>query len=389
MSVSQSTTKPEKPYPEFPLFPHTRGQWVKKFRGKQYSCGTWYDENGKSNHVAALARWNEIRNRLELGAAPQRKSSDQITTDRLVNLYLDAKNAKVEVGDLSKATFNQYKLVCRWLKDNLGEHRLVESLEPIDFVTLRSKFPKEWRTTTIKNQIVLIRSIFRWAYEAGLLDRPVRYGDNFSKPKPKRVKAEKAKSHKKEFTAQEFWTLFKHAPPQIRAWMLLGLNAGYGNSDLSRLKVARATGEWLDVIRGKTSEPRRCWLWPETRRAIKTVLKNHDGGELLFQSMFGQPLVAEDGTRDAVTGEFKKLREACKVDRKGVSFYALRHMTETIGGQCPGVPNVQVVVDFIMGHKDDSMGGVYRESIPDASIKKVCQHIRNWIMDAKPSRLRV
>lgn len=98
MSVCQSIEKPGKPYPEFPLLPHARGQWVKKFKGKQYSCGKWYDENGNSNHVAALARCNEIRNQLELGEIPQR-ASGALNTDRLVNLFLDAKNAKVQAGD--------------------------------------------------------------------------------------------------------------------------------------------------------------------------------------------------------------------------------------------------------------------------------------------------
>lgn len=56
MSVCDSITKPSKPYAEYPLFPHSRGQGVKKYKGKQYSCGTWYDENSNSNHVAALIR---------------------------------------------------------------------------------------------------------------------------------------------------------------------------------------------------------------------------------------------------------------------------------------------------------------------------------------------
>lgn len=388
MSVSQSIRKPEKPYPEFPLFAHARGQWAKKFKGKQYSCGKWYDEDGNSNHVAALARWNEIRNRLEMGEAPTPKNG-ALNCDRLVNLFLDAKDAKVQTGDLSPATFNQYKIASKWLKENLGEHRLIETLQPSDFVTLRAKFPKKWRTTTIKNQINLVRMVLKWAYDTGLIDRPIRYGDNFSKPSPKRVKAEKAKSNKKEFTTKEFWTLYRYASVQVRAWMLLGLNAGYGNSDLSRLTVEQASGEWLDAIRGKTSEDRRCWLWPETRRAIKAAMKDHDGGELLFQTRHGHSLVSEDGTRDAVTGEFKKLREATKVERKGVSFYALRHMTETIGGQCPDVPNVQVVVNYIMGHRDGTIAGTYRESIPDTSVKKVCQHIRAVIMKDKPKGTKV
>jgi hypothetical protein len=63
-------------------------------------------------------------------------------------------------------------------------------------------------------------------------------------------------------------------------------------------------------------------------------------------------------------------------------------MFETVAGECPGVPNLQVVIDYVMGHSDESMADNYREWISDARVKAVCQHVRDWYLTGAPKRRR-
>ena len=69
------------------------------------------------------------------------------------------------------------------------------------------------------------------------------------------------------------------------------------------------------------------------------------------------------------------VEEAAGLHRKGIRFYTLRHVFETVAGDAKD----QVAVDAIMGHTDPSMAGHYRERIDDARLRAVVDHVRKWL----------
>ena len=59
----------------------------------------------------------------------------------------------------------------------------------------------------------------------------------------------------------------------------------------------------------------------------------------------------------------------------GRGFYAIRHTFETIGSEAKD----QVALNFLMGHVDNSMAGVYRERISDERLQAVTETVRDWL----------
>jgi integrase len=121
---------------------------------------------------------------------------------------------------------------------------------------------------------------------------------------------------------------------------------------------------------------------------------SEDSG-LLFVTKYGKPWgtrtvreVIDEQTNesklvanmdDPVSKEFTKLLTSLGLKRRGLSFYALRHTFETIGGGSKD----QVAVDAIMGHADESMGAVYREEIDNDRLLAVTTHVRRWLSPAE------
>ena len=63
------------------------------------------------------------------------------------------------------------------------------------------------------------------------------------------------------------------------------------------------------------------------------------------------------------------------IKRDGLSFYALRHTFETIGGDAKD----QVALDYAMGHVTPGMGTNYRHGIADERLRAVAGHVHKWL----------
>jgi len=261
---SDKPSKPARPYPEFPLFPHATGQWAKKIRGKMHYFGLWADPD------AALKRYNEQKDALHAGRKP-RPDTEGVRVWDVVNALLNHKRALVDSGELSPRMWAEYKEACDMLAKHLGKRRLVSDLGPADFTALRAKMAKRWGPVRLGNVIQRIRTVFKFAHDAGLIPASVRFGPGFVRPTKKTLRLYRAQQGPKLLTADEILRMIAAADVQLEAMILLGINVGFGMADCGKLPLTALDLERgiVDFSRPKTGIARRAILWPETVAAIR------------------------------------------------------------------------------------------------------------------------
>jgi integrase len=341
--------------------------------------GPWSDPDG------ALKKYLEQRDALHAGRAP-RSDPDALTVKDLCNQFLNLKQQLVDSGELSPRTWTDYKDACDALVSAFGKQRLLSDLAADDFPSLRTKMAKKWGPHRLAKTIQCSRSAFKFAYDAGLIPTPLRFGPGFKGPSKKTMRLERAKNGPRMFEAGELRKMLTAASTPLKAMILLGVNCGFGNNDCGTLPLSAldlANG-WVNYHRIKTGISRRCPLWPETVATLQEALaarrqpKREADAGFVFMTKRGLPW-AKDYATSPITQEMRKLLDSVGINGHR-NFYALRHTFETIGGEAKD----QVAVDYIMGHARDDMASVYRERIGDERLRAVADHVRQWLFASAP-----
>ena len=381
--MPKTKQKPDKPRRDFPLSPANNGQWCKKIRGKIHYFGIW------SNPEAAEHEYLRQREYLQAGRLPPAKSNTGIRMSDLCNRFLNAKRGLRDTGELSGRTFVDYHAVCADVLEHFGSDRLVEDCGPADFDSYRAKTSKGHGLHFIAKRVTQVKMLFGFAYANELIEKPIRFGQQFARPSLKSMRIHRARKQKthglRMFEAAEIQQLLSVASPALKAMILLAANSGLGNSDLANLPKSAIKGDWMDYARVKTGVDRRIPLWPETLAALELAIakrpraKDPADADLCFISHTGKKWVrtGPNGTsiNDLISNAFSKLLKKLNLKREGLGFYGLRHTFETICGGCGD----QVATSAIMGHTANDMASLYRETIADERLLKATNHVHGWL----------
>lgn len=389
--IPKGANKPAWPYPKkvSGMFAAGNGQWAKKIRGHRYHFGPWADPK------SALAAYMAEKDQLESGQGrTEAIDPNRITVRELASRFILAKWERVKTGELSARMYDDYRRTARKLMEALGEKTLIAAITPSDFTRLQTKLgPSAARRA---NETTWVRTIFKWGGESELISRTVRFGPDFRRPKAKDIRrAKNKKSRKRLYAPEEVYWLVINAPPDMKAMILLAINGGMGNTDLSALALEDLdlSKGLIDNVRNKTGVVRTVPLWPETVTALKEWFAvrptpKPDARKFAFVTTTGLPLVCirtssdpkhKDGFRmtkaDSVAREFNGYVKGMGL--AGKTFYDLRHTFRTVAesGEFK-----ERTIARIMGHIQSDIGSEYIHDFSLNKLRAVTDHVRAWYL---------
>lgn len=381
----------DKPYSDFPLsYDRHLGYFYKKILGKRVRFGPRGDG---SQWQEALAQYNQEKDALYAGQNPaDLRGPEGYTIADMCNDFLGFKRGKVADGENRNRTYEDAEATCDKIVEHLNKRRLVSSLTPKDFDRFREKLNakengKPASPGYIKSQIGKLKAPFHHAYRYGMIDRPVRFGDRFKKPKSSTLKAARNAKGSRLIPVLVLASILAECDVQFRAMVLLGLNGGFAPADLGNLKLdelelpkgRKTAGGWISQGRSKNAVFRRVPLWPETVKALRAWMKirkpkNDEVAELVFFTKYGKSWY-RDAKVSPVSAKFGKIKS-----RDKFKFYDLRRSFKTIGRRAGD----NLVVEYIMGHTEDErdMDALYNQGFSDEELLEVVNGVRKHYLKA-------
>lgn len=351
--------KPTKPYPSFPLTPHTRGAWSKKYKGHQLYIAD-------RDPDAALASFHRLARKIDKGERVKgevAKDPARATVYDVCNRYVFEREADVEAKSLTRGACDDYEDAAEEMVDCFGKGTPADDLTPDDFTRLYRRLEARLKAHALGRMVQSCRTIWRHAFDNEWIDRMPRFGSKFKKPPTDKKQGE-------GFTVDEVRILIACSVRnvELETALLLMLNGGYTARDCEALPRG-AVDLKLGIVRFPRPKMKRrrpidrvMVLWPETAEALTELIGSRETG-FVFS--------AAGSVRRGLSRIQHALGWAgAKVKARGPSW--LRHLHRTLADELEK-PNAAA---RLMGWRLPGLAEVYVDRIEHRRIQEITDHIR-------------
>ena len=264
--------------------------------------------------AANLTDWAKIKARRAGTSASETREASK-TIDALINVYLSERKTLADSGQIAVSTYSSERFRLSVFlsfchsegKALLPEVLNSQFLDEYRASLLDSLAHKENSPTSVKNLLGTLKTTLQWCYEHELIEslpRNTRTIAAIKLPDP----------NPQSYTPEEVKRLFNDASERTRLYILLALNCGYTQMDISTLDHRMI--DWKTAVvtrpRHKTGQDSKSKLWPITLELLRKHATAKQGLVLIGEN--GNPLlenkIKSDGTgtkTDSISLAFNRL----------------------------------------------------------------------------------
>ena len=305
---------------------HTgRRGWVKKYQGKQHWILYSPKKSDREKYNEAVKVWLELKSAIDAGeyqrvqaararirkqssAQSSRKSNPRMVKSAVLK-FLDTKQGEVNGGQITIARLKNLEYGLSPFREKFGGVLLStikeQQIQKFQREQLNRVSAEEIKPATLDQQFRSVRQFLRWCWKQKLVNELPRNLEDLTIKVPRPTVS--------IFTSKEIKALWvsigkSHLHPRwksrtgeqvdheiLRAMMLLGLNCGYTQMDVSTLRVHECgLNKRPPVVikhRSKTDVSMRHLLWRETKELLKKRTEGKRPREFVFTRVDGTPIL--------------------------------------------------------------------------------------------------
>lgn len=392
-------TKPDKPYPEFPLTPCDNGMWRKIVKGKPYTFGSWRsDPTGEAAIQAWLERKDAIYAGLDHHRVPALQPGSGMTLRQLFMDYLTLRSHDVLSYKLAPDSFRDYRQNLTDFEQVIGAMVVAAELKPNHFAIYRKTLDdRELGPHAIKRILACIKAPFNHAIKQAWIP-PIQFGAAFEAPATdsdsvNQYRTRKGIEDRTEIVLdrKQVRRLLRGATPEWRAMILLILNTAANPAEIARFKwdeINWTTGR-LSRRRSKKGKRQEAYLWKRTRVALKRMYQPGAAHEYIFVWPDGRlwvdsiPVVKDQKVKKSkrwnfITRDFRPIADAAGLPN--VTPYTLRRTARMLAMNCRDDNSSRRMMGQSLWGQDNTY---VRQPFPLKRLKRVAAAIQRRLFKPK------
>ena len=364
----------------------------------------WERDPLKHVSEAGLAVWQDRFQQLDNPLPEDRTVGGQ------VQAWLEGLQSQVTIGVLTPDRFESYRCCVNNFRDWIGAKHAVESIDEVAiegfYTHLVEEVARRKRDRSNKDgcspayagdQLTTAKQFIFWCFERRLLALP----HNIKSTKHRFVGKKSSRPKRVYFENEELLLLLDNATERLKLYLLLMMNCGYTQSDLSDLRHDEVDWKAGRIIRrrSKTDDHHEDTdvpvvnyvLWPETHKLLKKHRSDVKEHGTVFVTERGMPLVQKslkDGKlskTDNIQSMYRRLRVKLKLT--GNRQKPLKAIRKTSADKIGTNRKYMMLKDHFLGHSPRTVAERhYSDSVPQDLFDEAVQWLAQDYGLAKPRK---